>query len=158
MAKIVYGVFDNAAAAEAVREHVHDGQGHGDWRDAMVHEGHFREEDVQLAGTDAKVGALQGGAVVFVAGMVAIYAANALIAGLNFGLAETLLFGFASSVFGVVAGAVAGASEAKSGIREVGSHARPGEVVMTVETSRDGDAERIADLFETHGGHDIHAA
>lgn len=158
MAKIVYGVFDNAQSAEAVREHVRDGQGARDWRDTMVHEGHFREEDVQLAGTDAKIGAVKGGALVFVVGMVASFVANSLIEGISFGLAEMLLFGFATSIFGVVAGAVAGASEAKEGIRSMGSQAKQGEVILTVETSRDADAARMVNLFRQNGGHDVHAA
>lgn len=144
MSKVVYGVFrDDVSAGEALDEL------HADARyreiDAVVHEGHVREEDVQLGGTRALSGMILGGLVV---GGIGAFFASFLIwpmAGYWFGLPEALLVLLAGSIFGVVAGGVAGASECKDSIRAGARKvAAGGPVLLTAEL----DAEDVGDLVE----------
>ena len=152
--KVVYAVFGDRAAADAAARQVGVDEG-----SAVVHEMHVREEDVQLGGTEALRGALLGGLVVGLGGALAavffIWPMHGWTGAWLAGLAMLL----AGSMFGVVAGGVAGASECKTPIREeAGWAARRGKVIVTSELEHARDAKRVMETFEAVGGEHVHAA
>jgi hypothetical protein len=152
--KVVYGVFDNRAAADAAARRVGVAEG-----SAVVHDTHVREEDVQFGGTQALRGALLGGLVVGIGGALAarflIWPMHGWTGAWLAGLAMLL----AGSMFGVIAGGVAGASECKSTIREQAGYAeRRGKVIVTCELEHARDARKVMERFEAVGGEHVHAA
>jgi hypothetical protein len=157
MPKVVYGVFrDDEAAGEAL------GRLHADARyrdiDAVVHAGYVREEDVQLGGTHALSGMIIGGLVVGLVGAFFAFFFVWPMAGYWFGLPEALLVVVAGSIFGVVAGGVAGASECKSSIREGARKVTGGgPVMLTAELDRD-DVADVVELLRAGGASDVRAA
>jgi hypothetical protein len=156
MPKVVYGVFRNDGSADEAL-----GRLHADARyreiDAVVHQGRVREEDVQLGGTQALSGMLLGGLAVGGIGAFFAYFFIWPMAGHWFGLSEALLVVLAGSIFGVVAGGVAGASECKASIREGARKVGEGHVMLTAELDRDDVAE-VVELLREGGAADVHAA
>jgi hypothetical protein len=157
MSKVVYGVFrDDVSAGEAL-DRLHAEPRYRQI-DAVVHQGHVREEDIQLGGTHALSGMLLGGVVVGSIGAVFAYFFVWPMAGYWFGLPEALLVGLAGSLFGAVAGGVAGASECKGSIREGARKVTgEGQVMVTAELDRDDVAE-VVELMRAGGSCDVHAA
>jgi hypothetical protein len=152
--KVVYGVFDDRAAAVAAAQHVGADEG-----SAVVHATHVREEDVQLGGTEALRGALLGGLVVGLGGALAAVFFIWPMHGWSGAWLAGLAMAFSGSMFGVVAGGVAGASECKTSIRdEAGWAVRRGKVIVTCELDHARDAKKVMETFEAVGGEHVHAA
>ncbi len=154
--KVVYGIFDDRAAAEAAVESIDLPVER--WT-AFVHGDPVREEDVQLGCTQMVRGAVVGGLVVGVLGALAavffIWPSHGWHGAWLAGLTMT----FSGTLFGVVAGGVAGAAECKDTIRdEVGYATRHGKVIVTAELERGGDSERVIEAFEARGAEHVHAA
>lgn len=157
MSRVVYGVFRDDASADKA---LHDLRAHERYRDvdAVLHRGHVREEDVQLGGTAALPGMIIGGLVV--GGLGAILASFVIwpMAGFWFGLPETLLMVIAGSIFGVVAGGVAGASECKDSIRQSARAIdEKGRVLVTAELD-DDDVAEVIEAFTDGGATGVRAA
>jgi hypothetical protein len=154
--KVVYGVFDNRASADAAVERVDLPARH--WN-AFVHDDFVREEDVQFAGTEALRGAILGGLVVGIGGALAAVLFIWPMDGWTGAWGAGALMAMAGSLFGVVAGGVAGASECKSPIRdEVGYAEKRGKVVVTCEVDHARDADRVISILEAGGGEHVNAA
>jgi hypothetical protein len=156
MAKVVYGLFEDRVAAERAIETLHHNVSYRDIG-AAVHEGHVRDEDVQLGGTDAMSGMIIGGLVVGVLGAVLAAFVVWPMAGFWFGWPETLIMIGLGSVFGIVAGGVAGASECKASIRQNARAVGRGRVLVTAELDRD-EMAGVIDLFTQSGGSGVRAA
>ena len=154
--KVVYGVFDNRESADAAVERL---EVRTQDCTAVVHDDHVREEDVQLGGTEALRGALLGGLVVGLAGaFVAVFLIWPMH-GWDSVWAPGLLMMMAGSLFGVVAGGVAGASEAKTSIRDEAAYAaRRGKVMVTCELEHGRDSDRVIERLEASGGEHVRAA
>lgn len=157
MPQIVYGTFSNRADADqalhrlrALQDREHPGEAHN----TFVHEGHMREEDVQLGGTLGLAGGIIGGTFVgIVGGLVAQFLIWPM-AGVDFGLAGMFLMMMAGSVFGVVAGAVAGASECKSSIRADAERLdKRGGLIVMCETEDRFEVPKIIDALGTDTAH-----
>ena len=154
--KVVYGVFDNRASAEAAVQSVDLPTER--WN-AVVHDEHVREEDVQLGGTQALRGAILGGLVVGSIGALAAVFVLWPMHGWHGAWLAGLAMVLAGSLFGVVAGGVAGASECKDTIREeVGYAERRGKVIVTCEVEHRRDSERVIEAFEARGAEHVRAA
>ena len=158
MSKVVYGVFRDDVSASRALGRLHAEPRYRDI-DAVVHEGYVREEDVQLGGTRALSGMIVGGLVVGVIGAIAATFFVWPMAGYWFGLSEALLVVLAGSIFGVVAGGVAGASECKASIREgARTVATQGHVLVTAELDDSDEAAEVVELLREGGASDVRAA
>ena len=156
MGRVVYGVFDSAESADEAISDLTVPQGEFN---AVIHEQHVREEDVQLGGTDAMRGAIAGGVIVGVFGFLAAVLLIWPSHGWHDAWAAGLLMGFAGSVFGIVAGGVAGASECKASIREGAEFAKKrGKWIVTCELDHNRDAATVIEAFREHGGEHVDAA
>jgi len=154
---IIFGVFENRAAAESAIEAIE--RQTGSELAAVVHEEHLRDDDVQMSGTDALKGALMGAAVVgvlgaLIGGLLLIPAAD-----LSIGWSEFAFLGLAGSVMGVTAGAVAGASESREEIRKMAAQLEQGKVLVTLGTDDENLPQaKIFELFTANGAVEVKAA
>lgn len=156
MAGIVYGLFDSKDHANSAIDYVQEKNSAVDVN-AFVHENHFRDEDVQMSGTDALRWSVMGALTVGVG--VALIAALILAprAGMSLGLYEFALVFLGGTIFGVVAGSVAGASVSKEEIRKMANKIGDGRVLVTVDVEH-GNPKRIAGLLAERGALEVKAA
>lgn len=159
MSTIVYGLFDDQQSAERALQSAKDSLAQVHHAvDGVVHTGHLREEDVQIGGSDALKGGIMGGLVVGIGGALIATFAIWPFAGYFFGL-ETLVFMVvAGSLFGVVAGAVAGASECKEAIRGTAREVRRGRSLVTLDVEHRADVARLRESLSASGGTQVKAA
>jgi predicted lipid-binding transport protein (Tim44 family) len=159
MSQIVYGTFKTEAEADAalgrlraLADRDHPDETHY----ALMYTGHFRGEEVQLGGTLGLAGGVIGGLVVGILGGLVAQFMIWPTAGVDFGWAGMVLMMIAGSIFGVVAGAVAGASECKGSLRRDAERAqRHGEVMLICEAERRSEVPKIVEAL----GEDVaHAA
>jgi hypothetical protein len=156
MSGMIYGVFDTRAQAEEAIEAVEVEVGH-DGLNALVHEGHMRDEDVQMGGTDALKGAIKGALVVgcvaaLIGGLLLIPGTN-----LSVGWTEFLFMASGGTIMGVTAGAVAGASEPRKELIAMARRLEEGKVLVTMATDEIPTAT-IVELFKHHGAVEAKAA
>jgi hypothetical protein len=156
MSQMIYGVFDTRAQADSAIEAIASETGH-EGVNALVHEGHMRNEDVQWGGTDALRGAILGAVVVgcigaLVGGFLLIPGAN-----LSVGWSEFVFMGVAGTIMGVTAGAVAGASEPRSELVALAQRLQEGKVLVTMEANEIPIAT-VIELFSKHGALEVKAA
>lgn len=132
MSQFVYGVFESRNNAEQAIERV-DALHHGSGVEAFVHEGHLEDGEIQMSGTQGLRGMIAGGVVSGLFGALIAAFVLAPAHDMGFGLAEFMLVALAGGVFGVCAGGVAGASEAKQEVAALGNQLRAGKVVVTMQ-------------------------
>lgn len=139
MSQFVYGVFEDRAGAEAAIDRV-DALHAGAGVEAVVHEGHLRDDEIQMGGTQGLRGMIAGGVVsgLFGAIIAALFLAPAH--DMAFGASEFLLVMLGGTIFGITAGGVAGASEAKSEVAALGEQVRLGKVLVTLQVPREDSA------------------
>lgn len=155
MSGIIFGVFENRAQADAAVEEL-TRETAGDVN-AVVHDDHFRDEDVQMSGTDALKGAIKGALLVGISGALIGGLMMIPAADLSIGWTEWLFLALAGTIFGVTAGAVAGASESREEIRAMASKLEAGNVLVTMEAD-DMPAATIVDLLAAKGALEVKAA
>lgn len=156
MSQMIYGVFNTRAQANSAIEAIAVEAG-GEGINALVHEGHLRDEDVQMGGTDALRGALLGGGVVgvvgaLIGGLLLIPAAN-----LSIGWMEFVFMGVAGTIMGITAGAVAGASEPRKELVAIARRLEEGKVLVTMDAD-EIPAATVVDLFTKNGALEVKAA
>lgn len=155
MPHIVYGVFDNGAQAEQALAECEISEPVG----AQIQEGHWRDEDVQIGASQALWSSMVMGLGVGVAGALFAWAFLWPAFGIPLPWHAMLPFALSASTFGIVAGAVAGASECKTNLRALAPEVEhKHRVVVTCEVDKAGDAAKIKDAFERGGGEFVHAA
>ena len=155
MSQVIYGVFDNRNQAEDAIEAIEDQTGRKGVN-ALVHEGHLRDEDVQMGGTDALKGAIAGALVV---GIIASLIGGFLLipnADLSVGWTEFLFIAIGGTIMGVTAGAVAGASEPRPELIAMARRLEDGKVLVTMDTEL--APSEVIDLFSAHGALEVRAA
>jgi hypothetical protein len=153
---MIYGVFGTRAEAEHAIGAVEDELGH-DGLNALVHEGHMRDEDVQMGATDALKGAILGAVVV---GVIAAIVGGVLLvpgANLSIGWTEFLFMAIGGTIMGVTAGAVAGASEPRKELTAMAQRLAEGKVLVTMAND-EIPAATIVDLFNASGAVEVKAA
>lgn len=156
MSGIIYGVFNTRAQAERAIEAVEGEIGH-DGLNALVHEGHMRDEDVQMGATDALKGAVTGALAV---GIIAAIIGGVLLvpgANLSIGWTEFLFMAIGGTIMGVTAGAVAGASEPRKELIAMARRLEEGKFLVTMAND-EIPAATIVELFQDHGAVDVKAA
>jgi hypothetical protein len=156
MSGMIYGVFDTRTQAEQAIEAVEGEVGH-DAINTILHEGHMRDEDVQMGATDALKGAVTGALVV---GIVAAIIGGVLLvpgANLSIGWTEWLFMAIGGTIMGVTAGAVAGASEPRKELAAMAKRLHEGKILVTMATD-EIPAAAIVELFQTHGALEARAA
>ncbi len=155
MPHIVYAVFDNEAQADRALAD----SGTSEPAGALVQEGHWRDEDVQIGATQALWSSVVMGTLVGLAGALFAWMFLWPAAGVPLPAVALLPMTLAGSAFGVVAGAVAGAAECKTNLRALAPEVeRKHRVVVTCEVEKATDADRLRDAFERGGGQFVHAA
>lgn len=155
MPHIVYGVFDNGAQAEQALADCEIGEPVG----AQIQEGHWRDEDVQIGASQARWSSMIMGGGVGIIGALFAWAFLWPAFGIPLPFTAILPFALSASTFGIVAGAVAGASECKTQLRALAPEVEhKHRVVVTCEVDKAQDAEKIKDAFERGGGQFVHAA
>lgn len=157
MSTVVTALFPDTRSAHAALDAVASAAADHGPVEGVLHEGRVHEEELPLPGTDALAGAVFGGLVV--GGVAALLAGFVLWpdGGYWFGWSAILMMFVAGSVFGVVAGAVAGASEARVAIRNGSDAIRRGNVLLTCEVE-DDDVPSAREALTRAGGHDVLAA
>jgi hypothetical protein len=155
MSGMIYGVFNTRGQAEQAIEAIEDHVGH-DGLNALVHEGHMRDEDVQMGGTDALKGAITGALVV---GCTAALIGGLLLipANMSIGWTEFVFMAVGGTIMGVTAGAVAGASEPRKELIAMARRLEEGKVLVTMATDEIPTAT-IVELFNKHGAVEAKAA
>jgi hypothetical protein len=156
MSGMIYGVFNSRTQAEQAIESVEDQVGH-DGLNALVHEGHMRDEDVQMGATDALKGAITGALVV---GLVAALIGSVLLipgTNLSIGWTEFIFMAVGGTIMGVTAGAVAGASEPRKELIAMAKRLEEGKVLVTMATDEIPTAT-IVELFKQNGAVEAKAA
>ena len=155
MAHIVYGVFDNEAQADRALSEC----GTSETTGAQIQEGHWRDEDVQIGASQALWGGAIMGLGVGIAAALFAWMFLWPAAGVPLPAYAMIPMALAGSVFGLVAGAVAGASECNTELRALASQVDDKHrVVVTCEVDKASDAEILRDAFERGGGEYVHAA
>lgn len=155
MTKLVYGVFEDEGQAERALADA----GASETPDAVILQGHFREEELQIGATQARSSAIVMGLVVGSLGGILAWALLWPGAGVQVSAWAILPMSLMGALFGIVAGAVAGAAEGKDCVRALASEVdQRGRVVVTCELDNDGDAELVSAAFERGGGTRIAAA
>ena len=156
MSQMIYGVFETRNQADEAIEAIEEATGHHGVN-ALIHEGHMRDEDIQMSGTLALKGAVAGAVVVGCAG--ALIGALLLLpnAGMNVGWAEFVFMAVAGTIMGVTAGAVAGASEPNSELLAVSEVLDQGKVLVTAESDAI-PAAAVVMLMTKHGATKARAA
>ena len=154
MSKVVYGVFAKSRTAEELAERLNQtGPAF-----AIAHPEGVREEEVQMPATLALRTAIVMAVVVGVSAALISWLFVWPAQGYQFGVGEFVLLAIGGSVFGVVAGAVAGAAECKPELAAVAERATErGLTVVTAEVPNADVASTVA-KFEQAGGVDVHAA
>lgn len=139
MSQFIYGVFEDRAEAEAAIDRV-DALHQGSGVEAVVHEGHLRDDEIQMGGTQGLRGMIAGGIVsgVFGAIIAALFLAPAHE--MAFGMSEFMLVMLGGTIFGITAGGVAGASEAKQEVSVLSEQVRNGKVLVTFQVPREDSA------------------
>lgn len=159
MSTVVYGLFEDRQAAERAVESAKASVAEVHHQvDGVVHSGHLREEEVQIAGSEALKGGIMGGLVVGIAGALIATFAIWPFAGHFFGVEALVLMVVAGSIFGVVAGAVAGASECKEAIRDTAAEVDKGSVLVTLEVEHRQDLELLREALTAAGARKVEAA
>ncbi|MBX7081446.1 MAG: hypothetical protein K1X88_19755 [Nannocystaceae bacterium] len=154
MPKVVYGVFSGALQAERVAAELNKLSE----SNAMVFGEGVREEDVQLGGTLALRTGIVTGLVVGVVAAFLIWAVLWPMNGMTLTLEAFGLLVFMGSLFGIVAGAVAGAAECKPSIVDVAGRARAqGNTVITCEVP-DREVAHVVHAMTEAGCASVHAA
>lgn len=156
MSQMIYGVFDTRAQADLAIEAVEMSTGH-EGVNALVHEGHLRDEDVQMGGTDALRGAILGAVVV---GAIAALIGGVLLipgADLSIGWTEWVFMAAAGTTMGITAGAVAGASEPRKEVVALARRLAEGKVLVTMEADEIPIAT-VVELFTNNGAVEVQAA
>lgn len=156
MSQMIYGVFNTRAQADSAIEAIASETGNGGVN-ALVHEGHLRDEDVQMGGTDALRGAILGAAVV---GVVAALIGGVLLvpgANLSIGWSEFFFMAVAGTIMGVTAGAVAGASEPRAELVALAKRLHEGKILVTMEADEIPLAT-VVELFARNGAVEVKAA
>lgn len=156
MSQMIYGVFETRAQADSAIEAIESQTGN-EGINALVHEGHLRDEDVQMGGTDALRGAIAGALVV---GCVAALIGGLLLvpnAGLSIGWSEFVFMAVGGTIMGVTAGAVAGASEPRKEVAALARRLEEGKVLVTMEADEIPPAT-VVDLFAKAGAIEVQAA
>jgi hypothetical protein len=156
MSQMIYGVFNTRAQADSAIDAVASETGN-EGVNALVHEGHLRDEDVQMGGTDALRGAISGALVVgciaaLIGGLLLIPGAN-----LSIGWSEFVFMAVAGTIMGVTAGAVAGASEPRAELVEIAKRLHEGKVLVTMEADEIPTAT-VVELFSKNGAVEVKAA
>jgi ABC-type nickel/cobalt efflux system permease component RcnA len=157
MSGIVYGLFDNKKHADQAVEFVQKRNEHVDIN-AFVHTDHLRDEDVQFSGTLAVKWAAFGGLMVglcnaLIAALILVPQAGMTLSTFEFGL----LFA-AGSLFGIVAGAVAGASESRREIKTMAEKLHDGAALVTVELQEGSPLRVVSQLEDQEGALQARAA
>jgi len=155
MSQVIYGLFDTRNAAEDAIEAI-EAQTGNEGTDALVHEGHLRDEDVQMGGTDALKGAILGATVV---GIVAAFIGALILvptANLSIGWSEWVFMALGGTIMGITAGAVAGASEPRKELIAMARRLDEGKVLVTMAS--DLDPATITEVFGQHGAVEVRAA
>ena len=155
MSQVIYGLFDTRNAAEEAIDAIEAKIGN-EGVNALVHEGHLRDEDVQMGGTDALKGAIAGALVV---GIIASLIGGFLLipnADLSVGWTEFLFIAIGGTIMGVTAGAVAGASEPRPELIAMARRLEEGKVLVTMDTEL--APSEVIDLFSAHGALEVRAA
>jgi hypothetical protein len=155
MSKVVYGIFSQPADAEAMAEELNR---RGGQIYAVAHMHGVREEEVQYPATLAlRNGILTGVVVGGLAGFM-IWAVLWPMHGMMLGPSALGLLVIASSLFGLVAGAVAGASECKPQLVDAAERAEAeGRVIVTCEAPAE-DIEAIGVRMQEGGARLVEAA
>lgn len=156
MSQMIYGLFDNRSQAETALDAVESVTGNAGLN-ALVHEGHLRDEDVQMGATDALRGAVAGAVLV---GVIAAIIGGVLLipgANLSIGWSEFFFMAVGGTIMGVTAGAVAGASEPKAELAAIAKRLHEGKVLVTMEAAEIPPATVVA-LFRQNGAVEVKAA
>jgi hypothetical protein len=156
MSPMIYGVFNTRDQADSAIQAIALEAGE-EGVNAHVHEGHLRDEDVQMGGTDALRGAILGAVMVgcvaaLIGGLLLIPSTN-----LSIGWSEFFFMAVAGTVMGVTAGAVAGASEPRAELAAIAERLHEGKVLVTMEADEIPIAT-IVELFTKNGADEIKAA
>lgn len=155
MSKVVVAVFSRAEAADAAVDDVYR-EAHDAYVIAHTHGVH--EEEMQMPGTLAMRTAIVTGLLVGALPGFVIWAVLWPQAGVALSLWGMLLMVGIGALFGMVAGAVAGAAECKPNIAALAEHAEShGETVVTVEVPK-GEVAVVRDVFERAGAIAVEAA
>lgn len=155
MTQVVYGVFDNEAQADRALADT----GASETPGAVLLQGHFRDEELQIGATQALSGAIIMGLTVGLTGAFIAWAFLWPAAGVPLTAWAMVPMTLMGALFGVVAGGVAGAAEAKECVRALAPEVdRRGRVVVTCEIEKDADAELVRDAFERSGATRVAAA
>lgn len=156
MSQMIYGVFNTRAQADSAIEAIASETGN-EGVNALVHEGHLRDEDVQWGGTDALRGAVLGAVVVgcvaaLIGGLLLIPATN-----LSIGWSEYFFMAVGGLIMGVTAGAVAGASEPRAELVALAKRLHEGKVLVTMDADEIPTAI-VLELFAKNGAVEVKAA
>ena len=155
MSQVIYGVFETRDEADEAIEAIECEVGH-EGVNALVHEGHMRDEDVQMGATDALKGAVTGAIVV---GVIAAVIGGVLLvpnSGLSIGWTEYIFMAMGGTIMGITAGAVAGASEPREELLAMAKRLEDGKILVTMDTKL-APALAVA-LFSQHGALEVRAA
>ena len=155
MSQVIYGLFDTRNAAEEAIDAIEAEIGN-EGVNALVHEGHLRDEDVQMGATDALKGAFLGATVVgivaaFIGALILIPTAN-----LSIGWSEWFFMAMGGTIMGVTAGAVAGASEPKKELIAMAKKLDEGKVLVTMAS--DLDLGTVTETFGRFGALEVRSA
>ncbi len=156
MSQMIYGVFNTRAQADSAIQAIASEAGQ-EGVNALVHEGHLRDEDVQMGGTDALKGAVLGALAV---GVIAALIGGLLLipgANLSIGWSEFVFMAVAGTIMGVTAGAVAGASEPRAELAEIAKRLHEGKVLVTMDADEIPTAT-VVELFSKNGAVEVKAA
>ena len=157
MSQLIHGVFETRDAADDAVRAIERETGRTDGLSVVVHEKVFRDEDVQFSGTNAIRSAASAAALV---GVVAACIGAFVMApamGMPFGWAEFALVALAGTVFGVVAGMVAGASESRKSLEIVAAEVGEGKIGVTIDAERAEVVDIVVHL-KRHGARHVKAA
>jgi hypothetical protein len=156
MSQMIYGVFNTRAQADSAIQAIASETG-DEGVNAQIHEGHLRDEDVQMGGTDALRGAVFGAVMVgcvaaLIGGLLLIPGAN-----LSIGWSEFVFMAVAGTIMGVTAGAVAGASEPRAELVAIAARLHEGKVLVTMDADEIPTAT-VIELFSKNGAIEVEAA
>ena len=155
MTQVIYGVFDNEAQADRALADA----GASQTPNAVMLQGHFRDEELQIGATQALSSAIIMGLTVGFAGAFIAWAFVWPTAGVPLSAWAMVPMSLMGALFGIVAGGVAGAAEGKDCVRALASEVDGrGRVVVTCEMESHEDAELVRAAFERSGATRVAAA